>query len=96
MDEQNFEWGPETAAAHALNMALAFSRREASLPAPRELRSDVTKPEYGERRMMAVGRVGLLMISVIYTERPGERRIISARRARRIERKQYRQGAESP
>lgn len=75
---------------------IGFLEARSVFTGPRVLRIDVTKPEYGERRMMAVGRVGLLMIRVIYTERPGERRIISARRARRIERKQYRQGAESP
>lgn len=95
MDEQEFAWDPEKAAANAIKHGISFLEARSVFSDPSVLRIDVTKPEYGERRMMAVGRVGPLMISVIYTERSGGRRIISARRARRNERKQYRQGTES-
>lgn len=95
MDEQEFEWDPEKAAVNAVKHGISFLEARDVFSDPNVLRIDVTKPEYGERRMMAVGRVGLLMVSVIYTQRPGGQRIISARRARRNERKQYRQGSES-
>ncbi|MDQ6718193.1 MAG: BrnT family toxin [Gemmatimonadota bacterium] len=53
-----------------------------------------TRREYGELRMIAVGVVDGVLLSVVYTdrltERGGfERRIISARRSSRKERKAY-------
>lgn len=95
MDEQDFEWDLEKAALNAIKHGISFLEARSVFSDPDVLRIDVTKPEYGERRVMAVGHVGQSMVSVIYTERSGRRRIISARRARRNERKQYREGAES-
>ena len=49
--------------------------------------------DYGEIRMIAVGRVDLDYLTVVYTDRPQgdqqERRIISARRSNRRERTDY-------
>lgn len=56
---------------------------------------DVTRPEYGEIRRKAIGRLGTSLVCVIFTDRGAVRRIISARRTRRNEREQYRQSAES-
>jgi uncharacterized DUF497 family protein len=44
---------------------------------------------YGERRMVAYGEVDGVVLCVVYTLRDGRRRIISVRRARRDERKDY-------
>ena len=56
---------------------------------------DVTRPEYGEIRIKAIGRMGTSLICVIFTDREDVRRIISARRTRKNEREQYRTSAES-
>jgi uncharacterized protein len=56
---------------------------------------DSTQPEHDEIRRKAIGRVGHLMVAVIYTVRDGKLRIISARRARRDERERYRTRAET-
>jgi uncharacterized DUF497 family protein len=45
--------------------------------------------EYGEARSIAVGRLGGIMVSVVYTWRGSTRRIISARRANRHEREDF-------
>ena len=45
--------------------------------------------EYGERRYRAVGRLGDIIIQVAYTWRGERRRIISARRAGRNDRRTY-------
>jgi uncharacterized DUF497 family protein len=45
--------------------------------------------EYGEPRRVAVGRVGGMILSVVYTWRGEARRIISARRANRHEREDF-------
>jgi uncharacterized DUF497 family protein len=45
--------------------------------------------EYGEERIGALGRLEEEILFVVYTWRGERRRIISARRARRDERKKY-------
>lgn len=43
--------------------------------------------DYGERRIQAIGQIGTLTISVVYTNRELVRRIISARLANKRERR---------
>jgi uncharacterized protein len=51
--------------------------------------------DYGEVRTLSVGRVDdLFILAVVHTDRAGNRRIISARRANRIERKAYEEAIE--
>jgi len=76
VDEQEFEWDPEKAVANASKHGISFLEARDVFSDSDVPRIDVTRPEYGERRMMAVGQAGLLMVSVIYTERPGGRRAI--------------------
>jgi uncharacterized protein len=45
--------------------------------------------DYGERRLVAIGPIDRSLFAVIYTWRNGRRRIISARRASRRERRAY-------
>jgi uncharacterized protein len=47
--------------------------------------------DYGETRMIAIGTVENLLLTVVYTWRGDRRRIISARIADRKERHDYRQ-----
>jgi uncharacterized DUF497 family protein len=51
-----------------------------------------TRRDYGERRFIAVGELDGDIISVVYTWRGPTRRLISARRATRRERKDYQAG----
>jgi uncharacterized DUF497 family protein len=45
---------------------------------------------YGEERWICIGRVGATaMLTVVFTERRGKRRLISARPASRKERRRY-------
>lgn len=52
-----------------------------------------TRRDYGEARVIAVGAADGFMLTVVYTDRSGpdglERRLISARRSNRRERKAY-------
>jgi uncharacterized protein len=50
--------------------------------------------EYGEIRMQAIGRIGNDILFVVYTDRGEVRRIISARRANRKERRLWHSFAE--
>jgi uncharacterized DUF497 family protein len=45
--------------------------------------------DYGEARRIALGRIGGIVVSVVYTWRGETRRIISARRANRHEREDF-------
>jgi uncharacterized DUF497 family protein len=45
--------------------------------------------DYGERRFIATGRVGNVILVVVFTERDGRGRIISARKAEPRERRAY-------
>ena len=50
---------------------------------------EIPSPGAGEERWLAVGLVDGIEIVVVYTIRNGRRRIITARRARRNERRDY-------
>jgi uncharacterized protein len=52
--------------------------------------------DYGERRIIAYGEVDRLILTIIYTKRNDALRIISARRARRDERKDYLAQTQNP
>lgn len=54
--------------------------------------------DYGEVRVIAVGFVEIVALTVVYTDRPDEegviRRIVSARRSNRRERQAYEEAVE--
>ncbi len=54
------------------------------------IETDDERFDYGERRIQAVGRIDKEIFFVVYTWRGSIRRIISARRASREERDDYR------
>ena len=47
------------------------------------------RKDYGEPRVLAIGLAQGIELTVVYTDRASERRIISARRSNRRERKAY-------
>jgi uncharacterized protein len=53
------------------------------------------REDYGEERVKLVGMAGGVLIALIYTERNGVLRIISARRATRAEHDEYHKQAPS-
>jgi uncharacterized protein len=90
-----FEWDPANDEANELKHDISFTEAIMVFDDPQHIVEDATRPEHGEKRTIAVGRVGPFVMAVIFTERQQRRRIISARRARRNERERYRQGAEA-
>lgn len=87
-----FEWDPAKDAANLEKHGLGFDEAVLVFVDPARLEEDSTRPTDGEERSKAIGRVGANTVTVIFTERDGRRRIISARRARRDERFRYDQG----
>jgi uncharacterized DUF497 family protein len=92
--EMDFEWDPAKDAANEEIHGIALEDARSVFRDPQHLIEDSTRLEHGERRSKAIGRIGPLMVTVIFTDRAAVRRIISARRARRDERERYRQSAE--
>ena len=84
-----FQYDPAKAAANVRKHGVSFGDAEGVLNDP--LARTIEDPDVlGERRFVAIGlgNAGELLV-VIYTERGGEYRLISARRATQKERKTY-------
>lgn len=54
------------------------------------IEEDDARKDYGERRIVATGKIEESIFVVVYTRRSGRHRIISARPAKRKERDEYR------
>ncbi len=87
-----FEWDPAKNDANEIKHQISFTTASLVFDDPHHINVDTTRPEHGERRMKTIGMVGAELFVVIYTDRGSSRRIISARRARPNERRDYNQG----
>ena len=88
-----FSWDPDKSEENLRLRGFDFEFATGIFGGPTFERVDDRK-EYGERRMIAIGVVQGIELTVVYTDRspsrgPLERRIISARRSNRHERKTY-------
>ena len=90
-----FDWDPVKREANLQKHEVDFLDAVEVFDDAQRILEDTTRPEHGEQRTKAIGRVGAALLCVIFTDRGEERRIISARRARRDERERYRQSAEA-
>ena len=87
-----FEWDPAKAAANVVMHEIDFLEATEVFGDPHLVVQDSFRPEFGEPRWKAVGLAGERVIAVIFTIRDGRYRLISARKARANERRDYRQG----
>jgi uncharacterized DUF497 family protein len=83
-----FEWGPAKAAENLQTHGIAFEDAVHIFEGPIVEAAD-TRKDYGEDRYLAVGAVQGVELAVVYTERSGAIRLISARRATKHEREAY-------
>lgn len=87
-----FTWDPEKSDANLAARGFDFDFATLIFAGPTLERED-TRQDYGERRVIAVGLAQGIALTVVYTDRSVaadiERRIISARRSNRRERKAY-------
>lgn len=88
-----YEWDPNTNESNIGKHRIGFSDAISVFEDPRRLEIDTTRPPDGEQRSKAIGRMGSIVIVVIFTMRGERRRIISARRAGADERRAYDDGA---
>lgn len=88
-----FSWDPAKSEVNWRERGFDFDFASLIFDGPILERED-EREDYGERRVIAVGRADSLELTVVYTDRVDasgrlERRIISARRSNRHERQAY-------
>jgi len=86
----DFEWDAERAEENFKRHGIDFDDAIAIFDGT-TLEHEDSRFDYGETRMRAVGPLGPILITVIYTMRGDICRVISARKATRHERKAYRE-----
>jgi uncharacterized DUF497 family protein len=94
-----FSWDPEKGDANFQERGFDFAFASLIFEGLTLERED-TRRDYGERRIIAIGLAAGLELTVCYTDRAdvgggGDRRITSARRSNRRERKAYREAVKS-
>lgn len=94
-----FSWDPEKSEANLEDRGFDFAFATLIFDGPTLERED-TRRDYGEQRILAIGLAKGLELTVCYTDRVHsaqelERRIISARRSHRRERKAYQQAIQA-
>ena len=94
-----FSWNPEKSDANFEDRGFDFAFASLIFAGPTLERED-TRRDYDERRIIAIGLAAGLELTVCYTDRMDargvvDRRIISARRSNRRERKAYREAVKS-
>jgi uncharacterized DUF497 family protein len=87
-----FEWDPTKIEDNEGKHGISFEDAVVVFDDPYRREEDSSKLEHGETRRKVVGRMGAVIVAVVYTDRDRRRRIISARIARRNERAGYDQG----
>jgi uncharacterized DUF497 family protein len=90
-----FSWDPKKSDANFRDRSFDFAFASLIFDGPTLERED-TRSDYGERRIIAIGLAAGLELTVCYTDHVDasgvvDRRIISARRSNRRERKAYRE-----
>lgn len=84
----SFQWDEAKSAANEAKHGISFLQAAQIFRSPVLRRAD-NRCDYGEQRFIALGAYDSEVLCVVFTERDGDKRLISARKARRDERKKY-------
>ena len=87
---EGFQWDENKNRANTEKHGISFERAALVFDGP-ILRFEDNRRGYGEIRYKCIGRIDGELFAVVFTPRNGVVRIISARKARRDERRDYRQ-----
>ena len=87
-DQQQFSWDPIKNRINITKHGISFLTAVKIFDGPR-LEEEDTRQDYGETRIIALGRSEGRILYVVYTRRNSVIRIISARKANRDERAEY-------
>lgn len=83
-----FQWDPEKSAANEAKHGISFLQAAQIFRGPILTRPDDRK-DYGEQRLIALGAYDGEVLRVVFTERDGDIRLISAWKAGKHDRKRY-------
>ena len=86
-NQQQFEWDPIKNRMNITKHGISFFKAAKIFDGP--LLEEDTRQDYGETRIIALGRSEGRILYVVYTRRNSVIRIISARKANRDERAEY-------
>ena len=89
MHDDDFEWDDAKARRNYVKHGLTFDTARKAFADPFMVEILDEREEYGEDRFLLIGMVQGELLSVIYTEREGRFRLISARRADKDEQVHY-------
>ena len=84
-----FEWDENKNRENQRKHGISFERAARIFDEPRRIEKVDDRWDYGEERIAALGRSEGKILYVVYTWRGNARRIISARRAMKDERRAY-------
>lgn len=85
-----YEWDENKRASNLIKHKLDFVDAMAVFDDPNRIEKIDTRENYGEIRIRTIGMIkDELVVTVIYTGRNNRTRIISARRAKQKERREY-------
>ena len=87
--EQEFEWHPGEAEANLRKHGIAFEAARRVFKDGFAIETPDADLPYGEARFVITGMVDGRLLRVVFTERKGRIRIISARKATRHEQREY-------
>jgi uncharacterized protein len=83
-----FQWDPEKSAANEAKHGISFLQAAQIFRGPILTRPDDRK-DYGEQRFIALGAFDGEVLRVVFTERDGDIRLISAWKAGKHDRERY-------
>jgi uncharacterized DUF497 family protein len=83
-----FDWDPDKSRQNRRKHGFGLEEAQAVFQ-DRELYVEYDDREYGEERWIAIGRLGPIIAYVVYTNRAGVIRLISARKANHEEESRY-------
>ena len=83
-----FQWDQAKSASNEAKHGISFLQAAQIFRGP-ILKTQDTRRDYGEHRFVAIGVFDGVILSVAFSERDGDIRLISARRASRRERHRY-------
>ena len=85
----DFEWDDAKARSNQEKHGISFGEAIAVFADPEVITLDGSRQEDGEVRRKAIGRIEGKLFVLVFTEREGAIRVISARRASRNEERAY-------
>lgn len=89
MQDKNFEWDDAKAAENEAKHDVSFEAAKLVFKDPFAVELLDDRRDYGEDRFILIGMAQGVVLTVVYSQREERTRLISARRATRLEQDDY-------